>query len=452
MTVMEQLNQNLTLSQCLGNTFSCTCGHIHTAALDAAEIGKDALEMLPSYMERFQWNKAFIVCDAVTQKIAGNRVLSILSNAGRHAQLHIITHTAFDESTLGELCIGMEPDCDAVIGVGTGAINDMCRYFSFKMDRPYCCVATAAPMDGFASSISALTVNHMKTTLEARTPKLIVGDTEILKNAPCRMISAGLGDLIGKFTCLCDWKLSRIINNEYYCETVVNMVDGIARHVLENAGRARERDPKVLGDIMGGLVFTGVAMSMIGNSRPASGCEHHISHYWETIFEQQGRRPVPHGLQVGVGTVLILMMTEALRSTHVDFEQARAAACAYDPAKWEAEIRRAYGAAADGVIALEHTSHKNAAEGRLHRIDVMEEKWAEITALLEALPRSQQVMDIITSLDAPCLPKDIDVDSKLLKDTLVYCKEIRARYTILQMIWDLGLTDRLSDQVIDKVY
>ena len=89
------------------------------------------------------------------------------------------------------------------------------------------------------------------------------------------MIAAGLGDLLGKFTCLCDWKLARLITGEHYCDTIAELVESCVRGVLADAGKARERDPGTLGTIMEGLVLAGVAMSLYGNSRPASGCEHH---------------------------------------------------------------------------------------------------------------------------------------------------------------------------------
>ena len=221
--------------------------------------------------------------------------------------------------------------------------------------------------------------------------------------------------------------------------------------VLQVADKAKDRDPKVLGDIMEGLVLTGVAMSLYGNSRPASGCEHHMSHYWEMMFEQAGKRPVPHGTQVGVGTVLILKLVEALRKTSIDFDAARTAAKGYDQAAWEEKIRMAYGPAAQGVIDMEAKAKKNETNARLERIDSMEKNWAEITALLEALPASETVMDLLKSLDASYLPDQIEVDEEMLRNTFLYCKEVRARYTILQMIWDLGLLDTLSEQVMKEL-
>ena len=439
------------LDDYLDRRFECDCGKQHYASLKRVSIKKDALLDLPVIAKEEGFSSLYLVCDSITYDIAGKRCLEILAEAGVKAHYVKLVHTGFDEATLGELVINMPADCDLVVAVGTGAINDMCRYFSFKMGRPFFTVATAAPMDGFASALAVLNINNLKTSIETHTPRAIIGDTEILKNAPYRMIAAGLGDLLGKFTCLCDWKLARVINDEHYCDSIVTLVESCVGDVLKVAEKAKERDPKVLGDIMEGLVLTGVAMSLYGNSRPASGCEHHMSHYWEMMFEQQGKRPVPHGTQVGVGTVLVLKLVEALLNTNVDFDAARAAANTYDHAAWEKAIHMAYGPAAQGVIDMEAKANKNETTARLTRIDSMEKNWAEITALLKALPSSEVVSELLKSLDSPYLPSQIDVDGDMLKNTFLYCKEVRARYTIFQMVWDLGLLDKLSDEVIAQL-
>lgn len=265
------------------------------------------------------------------------------------------------------------------------------------------------------------------------------------------MIAAGLADLLGKYTCLCDWKLASIINSEHYCGRIVELMESSVDDVMKVAHKAKDRDPEVLGSIMEGLVLAGVAMSLYGNSRPGSGCEHHLSHYWEMVFEQAGKRPAPHGVQVGVGTVLILKLVEALRNTKVDFDAARAYAKAYDQAAWEENIRKAYGPAAQGVIEMEAKAQKNEINAHLKRIDVMEAQWGELMDALEALPSSEKMEELLKSLDSSWLPGQIEVDADMLRNTLRYGKEVRARYTILQMIWDLGLLEKLSDQVIEEV-
>lgn len=445
---MEMPKKPMALSEYLDRHFTCSCGRKHYAQLKDVRIGKDALLDVPRIAEKQGFHSLYLVCDPITYDIAGKRCMEILKAAGMKADIVVLRHTGFDEATLGELLINMPDDCDLAVAVGTGAINDMTRYFSFRTHRPFFTVATAAPMDGFASSLAVLNINSLKTSIEAQTPSAIIGDTEILKGAPYRMIAAGLGDLLGKYTCLCDWKLAKVINGEHYCENIVELVEQCVNDVLRVADKAKEREPEPLGRIMEGLVLAGVAASLYGNSRPTSGCEHHMSHYWEMMFEQAGKHPVPHGTQVGVGTVLVLKLVEALRAKTVDFERARTAAKAYDPAKWEADIRKAYGPAADGIIAMEKTAQKNETTARLNRIDTMEEHWNEIDRLLAALPSSETVIELLRSLDSPCLPAEIGVDGALLRDTLLYCKEVRARYTILQMLWDLDLLESLTGELI----
>lgn len=445
---MELYREPHPLSDYLNRNFSCDCGKEHYAALRAVSIRKGALEDLPALIQIMGFHSLYLISDPITHGIAGQKCVEILKNAGIKHKIVQLQHMGFDEATVGELLVKMPQDCDLCVAVGTGSINDMTRFFSYEVGRPFITVATAAPMDGFASSIAAIQVNNLKTTFDAQTPIAIIGDTDILKGAPYRMIAAGLGDLLGKFTCLCDWKLSKIINQEHYCHRIVELVESCVQNVLISADKAKDRDPEVLGHIMEGLVLAGVAMSLNGNSRPASGCEHHMSHYWEMMFEQAGKRPVPHGTQVGVGTVLVLKLVEKLLENSMDFEAARAAARAYDQTTWELEIRDAYGPAAEGVIELEKTAKKNDIAGRLARIDTIEANWDKICELLSNLPSSEEVMEILRSLDSPCLPAEIGVDGTLLRRTFLYCKEVRNRYTILQMIWDLGLLDTLADEVI----
>lgn len=439
------------LSTYLDHHFSCDCGKEHYAPLKDVCIRAGALNELPRIVKKHGFQSLLLVCDQITYGIAAKKCLSILKNAGVDTRCEILSHTGFDEATLGELLIHMPEDCDLVVAVGTGAINDMVRYFSFRMHRPFFTVATAAPMDGFASSLAVLNINNLKTSIEAQTPTAIIGDTDILIGAPYRMIAAGLGDLLGKATCICDWKLSRIINHEHYCERIVDLVEKSVHDVLAVADRAKDRDPAVLGSIMEGLVLTGVAMSLYGNSRPASGCEHHMSHYWEMMFEQAGKRPVPHGIQVGVGTVLILKLVEALLQKDISFDAARDAAKSFCYKDWADQIARAYGPAAPGIIAMEEAARKNETNGRLSRIDTIEKHWEDITTLLQSLPRAETIIGLLRSLDAPCFPSEIGIDKDLLRNTFLYCKEVRARYTILQMIWDLGMLEPLSTEVMREI-
>lgn len=449
---MAVLKSGQPLSAYLDQSFSCSCGRQHYAPLKQVYIGAGALERLPDILDSMGLNHPFLIADKITYQIAGEKCAAALERAGSAYKIVQLQHIEFDEATLGELLLEMPKECDVCVAVGAGSINDMTRLFSYKVGRPFITVATAAPMDGFASSIAAVYCNKMKKTFDAQPPVAILGDTDVLKNAPYRMITAGLGDLLGKVTCLCDWKLSRLINGEHYCEEIVEMVETCAEHVLANAEKARNREGAIIEDIMEGLVLAGVSMSLYGNSRPASGCEHHISHYWEMTFEQKGKGAVLHGTQVGIGTVLILKLVEKLLKTPVDFEAARKSAQEYDATCWEEKIKEAYGAASDGIIQLERTAKKNEPSGRRLRIDAIETNWEEIRTILAGLPAADYVAGILRTLESPCSPCEIGVDAAMLRRTLLYCKEVRNRYTILQLLWDLDLLETLTEEVIDEVY
>ena len=147
-------------------------------------------------------------------------------------------------------------------------------------------------MDGFVSIGAALMLHHVKTTLDAHGPVAVVGDTDILSAAPMHLIAAGLGDTLGKYTCLLDWKLANLINGEYYCKEVVGMVETALKTVRAQSAKVQSRDPEAVKAVTEALVLTGIAMSFVGNSRPASGCEHHLAHYWEMKALMEGRMPV----------------------------------------------------------------------------------------------------------------------------------------------------------------
>lgn len=439
------------LADYLGKPFKCSCGRTHSTGLEGCTVGAGVLTSLVDYVEKYGFKKVYVACDEITYGIAGEKVMNILHDANIDAKAHVFTGGRFipNEESLGKLMIDAPRDLDLVVAVGTGSINDMWRFFSYQMNVPYAIVATAAPMDGFASSGAALMVDNIKQTIPAQTPLFIIGDTDILCGAPARMISAGLGDLLGKFTCLNDWRISKIVNDEYYCDTVVNLVKDCIENVLKNADKAASRDPKVIGDIMEGLVFTGVAMSFVGNSRPAAGCEHHLNHYWEAIEIQNGQIPVLHGIEVGLAEVVILKMTEFLRESRPDFDAAREKAKQYDQAAWEEKMKEVYGTASDAIIELEHESKKNDPEGRLKRIDKIEENWDEIVKLMnDYMPSAERMIEILTSLDAPYFPSQVGFSDEMLYNALVYGKENRARYTLLSMMGDLGVLEDLAKKVV----
>ena len=436
----------------LDRSLECSCGHPHYVDIKDVLIGSDVLQQLPELVKKHGYSRPFIVCDEITYRIAGRSCHQALLDSGISAAAHIIGHMGFDEATLGELVINMPADCDLWIAVGTGSITDMVRYATYKLRLPCFTVATGAPMDGFAASIGVMNVNNLKATMEAHNTEVIIGDTNILKGAPYRMTVAGFGDLIGKISSLNDWELSRIINGEHICRPIVELVQDCVQDMLGKSEQIRDKDPETFGEIMRGLVLSGAAISLYGNSRPASGAEHHMSHFWETLGDQQGKQFAMHGEQVAVGTVLMLMAAEELVKLDVDFDAACEIAKQYDEAAWQERVQGVYGSAAGEILAIEEKARKNSAENVCGRISAMREHWDALLEQLKSLPSSAELIACLQRIGCPALPAEIGVDDALLRDTFLYAKETRARYTLLQMIYDLGLTQRITELVTERLH
>ena len=445
---MKMYQTTQPIEKYLNIPLECSCGRTHFAPIKAIRVSSGAISLLPDYMKQYGYSHPYLLSDRITYDIAGYRCETILQQAGFSPFTRILTHMAYDEATLGEIVLNKPDDCDVMIGIGTGQITDMLRFASFKLGLPCFTVPTAAPMDGFSASVGIMNVDHLKATMPAHASEVILGDTDVLKGAPMRMTLAGFGDLVGKYNALNDWRLGRIVNGEHYCEKIATMVEDYVTGVTEDADRIRDKDPETIGGILNALLLTGATVSLYGTSRAISGAEHHMSHYWEVLGDERGKPFAMHGEQVAVATVLALSVVEKLEDRAIDFNRARAAARRYDSDAWAARIRLAYGEAAEAILALEKKSQKNAPEGRLKRIDAMEEKWPEIRSLLETVIPAGQLRELLQSLGCPCDPKDIGVTPEILKDTFLYCKETRTIFTVYQMAWDLDLMDEISDEII----
>lgn len=354
-----------------------------------------------------------------------------------------------DEKAITYILTEMPKECDLLIAVGSGTINDLCRFVSFKVGIDYFIVGTAPSMDGYASTVSALIINHLKTTYETHCAKAIIGDLNVIAEAPVPMIATGIGDILGKYVCLTDWKIAHIINGEYICEEVVGIVERCIQKVVQSAKSAGQRNIEAIESIMEGLILTGIAMSYIGNSRPASGSEHHMSHYWEMMFLLK-REPDPlHGTKVGIGTVVAIRLYRMLREKQNLFPLAE---YKFDFNMWEKEIVDAYGLSATGVIELERKLGKNAVSDVLERREKFKEKQEEIFALIDKLPDEEYIIDILKTVNAPFYPKQIGIDKDVFRRSIYYAKELRNRFGLLQIVFDLGLREEFCDRIIEEIY
>ena len=301
------------ISQWAGMEYSCACGKSHKVDIQAIRVGSGVMQELPGILRDLGASHIFLVADNYTYEAAGRQVEQLLDQAGLPYHKRVFqTETPLvpNEYALGSVLAAMTSQDDMLLAVGSGTLNDVTKYVSARTGIPYVIAATAPSMVGYASTVAPTILDGFKTTLPAVYPAAIVADVDILKDAPMPMLTAGFGDIIGKFTSLADWRLSHQLNGEYYCPEVAGVIEAAVETCAANAKALAQREPQAIQAVTEALILSGLAMGMVGVSRPASGAEHQMAHYWEMDALRRGEEPPHHGNAVGVGAVLAASLYE----------------------------------------------------------------------------------------------------------------------------------------------
>lgn len=449
--------QSRSIEPYLNCSFQCDCGRTHKSLFAHYIFEPGALAKLPALLEQLGYARPYLISDTHTHEIAGKKTEEILKKAGVSFASHVLKSPengdlAADEHALGSIAMANDKDADIIISVGTGTINDLGRYFSYITGRPFMLVATAPSMDGLVSGVAPLIFHNMKITFPAQEPLALICDPEIMTNAPLKMLAAGAADILGKYNCLLDWKLSHLVNDEYYCDTIAGIMRKAVDQTMESTKGLASHDGQAVSILTEALVLSGIAMDFSENSRPASGAEHHQSHFWEMQFLFDGIPAVLHGTKVGIGTVLMLelynMLAEMERPDFAKIRENIPGRLSVE--EWEKEMHRCYRDGAEGIIELERKSGKNDPEGLRKRLTVIEEKWDEIQSLAKTAPKASEIYHVLEEMGAAKVPADVGISREYVYDSIRYGKELRDRYTILQFMWDIGRLEEEADRLVEK--
>lgn len=452
---MDTRKNTFDIRDLLGKEIQCECGRKHSADIEKIIIEPGATERVTEILNYFGYKNIFMVADSNTYKAAGERIEKLVTGGGFNLKKHVYVREGSlvpNEAALGEFMVNFYNGADVILAVGSGVINDICKFISYKLGIPYIIAATAPSMDGYASTVSPLIINNMKITYSATAPKAIIGDVDILKNAPMQMIRAGFGDVIGKFSAINDWKLSRLINDEYYCSYISDLVMHSLRKCMNTAEGLQKRDGEAIKNLMESLVLTGIAMSFAGNSRPASGSEHHLAHFIEIMYLFDGKESPLHGIDVGFSTIITCYIREKITETNPDLNQIKQKALNFDMDKWYRDINKLYRQGAQEIITLKEKEGVNSYGKRMERVKQAINKWDEVVNILKEMPSHEEIIRILKKAGLPVTPKELGVDKKIIPDGTVYAKEVRNRYTVLQLAWDLGILEEMADEVQNTLF
>lgn len=423
----------------------CSCGKIHRFTGDVVS-GKGAVEQLPEVLKRFAAQKVFVLSDVHTHAAAGERVCAILEQAGISCSSYMFPqeHLEPDEWSVGSAVMHFDAGCDTIVAVGSGVINDIGKIISATSGKPYIIVATAPSMDGYASASSSMTRDGLKISLPSRSADVIIGDTDILCAAPMHMMRSGLGDMLAKYVSICEWRIAALITGEYYCEEIAGLIRSALKTCIDHAPGLLKREEAAVQAVFEGLVIGGVAMNYAGLSRPASGVEHYISH----VLDMRGVEfdlPVElHGIQCAVGTRTAVALYEKLRKLTPDREKALAYAAAFDFSAWSEKLRQFLGKGAESMIALEAKEKKYDKAQHAIRLEKILANWDALLQIMEEeLPNLQELDALYNAVGLPKTLGEIGVEDKLLPTIFRCTKDIRDKYVLSRLAWDLGVLDEM---------
>lgn len=408
------------------NSIDCKCGKTHRCDIKYVYIGKGAISNLLQMCNGY--DNILIIADENTFAAAGEKCVSVLKDKNLKFQIFRgDTVLIPDERAIAAVTDKLE-GVDLIIGIGSGVIQDLCKYVSHFEKIPYYIVATAPSMDGYASSGAAMITEGMKVTYSAKVTDGFIGDTDVLKNAPLDMIKAGYGDIIGKYSALCDWKLGHLVHNEFFCDYIYNLTFDMLREVLPLAKKLLTRDEEAIGTLTEALIGVGIAMAYAENSRPASGSEHHLSHFFEITGILNNEKYLPHGIDVVYSTYITAKIREKLKNAPLPEKQFN-----MENEEYTSEIKRVYSEIADGCIAL----HKKTAWYSEDRLSIYKEKQNELVAILKEMPSAKEILKILSDIELDISEFYSIYGKDMINDAVSFAKDLKDRFTVLWTYYDI---------------
>ena len=397
-----------------------------------------------------------IVEDPRTKSVAGDNVASRLRASGVEVSEYVVNPDGSDfhatYAKVEEVREAIRGNGAVAVAVGSGTLNDLTKRASDELGQRYMVVGTAASMDGYTAYGAAITKDGMKQTLSCKAPLGCIVDSAVAASAPREMTASGYADLIAKIPAGADWMLADAIGSEAIHPLAWRLVQEPLRAAISNPSGCASGDEREVRKLCEGLVMSGFAMQAMGSSRPASGTEHQVSHYWDMEDLSFGGRPVSRGFKVGIGTLFSTKTLEFLLRrdlTKIDVGKAVASwPATFDALKSTfpavygdrpAHIRRA-----EGEMANKYSPPDKLRE----ELSTFKRVWPELSERIKAqIMPFEEVRENLRLAGAPYEPEQIGVTRSRFRDTCRGVPYMRNRYFGLDLVERLGLMDELLSEL-----
>lgn len=273
---------------------------IHRIAIPSIlEVGKGNISNVGNLIKKAMFQKVLICFGEGIEELFGESICYSLKEANIEiSKIETISDINFEE--ISTKAFEISNDVEALIGVGGGKAIDAVKYMSFLKKLPFISIPTSTSNDGFSSQGASLIVNGRRMSLPAKTPYGIIIDIDVIKSAPEKFIFSGIGDLVSNITALYDWKFEEE-NGKVIIDDFATMISKKAVNSFVRTEFKSIKDDLFLKELVDSLTLNGISMEIAGNSSPASGSEHLISHALDKFLEV----PQLHGIQVGIATYIM---------------------------------------------------------------------------------------------------------------------------------------------------
>jgi len=405
---------------------------IRTVTIEESLAGREA-----GLVEGLELGRVLaVVSDPTTHRVMGRRVEQAL---GRIAEVQSVLLPGRPEPDLEtvERVRAAAADADALIAVGSGTLNDLCKSASALDGKPFAVFATAPSMNGYTSVNAAITVEGHKRSLAAQAAAAVFFDLETLAAAPIRLIRAGLGDSLCRCTAQADWLLAHLLLGRPYREAPFALLAEDEKALLEKPEALFSGDLEAIRRLVRTLVLSGFGMTLCGGSDPASQGEHLISHYADMMGDPDWPESF-HGEQIGVTTLTMAR----LQARMLDGAPPEVQPSAVDEAALIEHFGRDLGRS-----CWREFRKKRVDSGAAIQLNTrLVERWDEIRTRIGAIHHPpERLREILERAGAPTTPEGLGWPRDFYREAVRHAREIRNRYTFLDLAADSGGLDRLDD-------
>ncbi len=405
-------------------------------------VGSDAIEELLSFCRGRGLSRFALIADPNTHAALGQRVEAALSRQGWDVRAVLLRgdDIVADGYYVLQALLGLDHAPRTFLAVGSGTITDVTRFISHRSAGQFISLPTAASVDAYASIGAPMIVDGYKVTVPCHGPLAIFADLPTLVAAPRLMTAAGLGDMLAKLTSSADWELGSLLWDEPYDPAIAARGRAAAADCANQAAAIAAGEPSGISSLFMGLIESGFCMLDFGETRPASGYEHHMAHFWEMKLLREGRHTILHGAKVGLGILVSAARYAAIRGLSRAAAAARlAAACLPDRDAVVRGIDAAYGPLAAGVIANQAPFLDLTADAYAVRKARVLANWDRIQAIAATVPDAAEIAGWLRRAGGPTTPAEVGLDAEEYAQGIAYAHYYRPRFTVAKLSQLLGL-------------